>query len=95
MACPRPPEERAQHLILITVDTLRCDRLGCYGGPNDTSPSIDRMAAGGTRVATAYASRAVTLPSMATFFTSKYPSEHGVLNNTRKSANASGCWPNA
>lgn len=70
--------------MFITVDTLRADRLGCYGGPNPTSPAIDRLAAEGTLFVDAYAQRGMTLASMTTFFTSKYPSEHGVLNNTKQ-----------
>ncbi len=74
----------AEHLIFITVDTLRVDRLGCYGGKNPCSPAIDRLAAEGTKFDAAYVPRAVTLSSMATFFTSKYPTETAVINNMQK-----------
>ncbi len=77
-------EHRAQHVVLITVDTLRSDRLGCYGGKNPCSPAIDQLAKEGTLFTAAYVPRAVTLSSMTTFFTSKYPSEHGVINNMQR-----------
>ena len=52
------PPAKAKHLVLITVDTLRRDRLGCYGGPNQPSPTIDRLAAEGTLFLDAYTAAA-------------------------------------
>jgi len=72
---------RARHLLIVTVDTLRADRLGSYGGPNRPSPTLDGLAAEGVRFASAFTPRALTLPSMTTFFTSRYLDEHGVLDN--------------
>ncbi len=82
--CGGDPAPRAQHLLFITVDTLRTDRLGCYGAAESPSPNIDRLAREGTLFQDAYAQRAVTLPSMTSFFTSKYPYEHGVVNNLKR-----------
>ncbi|MBI4881290.1 MAG: sulfatase [Planctomycetes bacterium] len=82
--CGGEPAPKAQHLLFITVDTLRTDRLGCYGAAQSPSPNIDRLAREGTLFQDAYAQRAVTLPSMTSFFTSKYPYEHGVLNNLKR-----------
>jgi arylsulfatase A-like enzyme len=79
--CARQEAPRARHLLLVTVDTLRADRLGCYGGPNRPSPAIDALAAEGVRFERAFVSRAMTLPSMTSFFTSRYLDEHGVLDN--------------
>src|ERR1700752_3054085 len=42
---------RDLNLLFVLIDTLRADRLGSYGYPRDTSPSIDRLAAGGVRFA--------------------------------------------
>lgn len=72
---------RARHLLLISVDTLRADRLGCYGGANATSPTIDALAAGGTLFEQAYTPRGQTLPAAASLFTSRYPDEHGIHDN--------------
>ncbi len=80
-SCSRNDATRAKHILFITVDTLRADRLGCYGGPNACSPVIDRLAKDGTLFVDAYSARSETFPSMTTFFTSKYPSEHGVIDN--------------
>ena len=46
---------RGRDVVLITLDTTRYDHLGCYGYARDTSPSIDRLAAGGLRFEVAYA----------------------------------------
>ncbi len=77
-------DPRAKHLVLLTVDTVRADRLGCYGGPNPASPTVDRLAEQGVLFEHAYTPRGLTLPSMATFFTSKYPEEHGVTDNKKR-----------
>jgi arylsulfatase A-like enzyme len=64
-------------VILVLVDALRADRLGCYGYRRSISPHIDALAADGTRFVHAISSTPWTLPSMATLFTSLYPSVHG------------------
>lgn len=79
-ARPQLLRERAArpNLILVSIDTLRADRLGCYGHPRPTSPAIDALAAEGTRFANVYAPTNWTLPSHYTMMTSLYPSAHGV-----------------
>lgn len=81
--CVRKSEGKARHVLLVTVDTLRTDRLGCYGGPNLPSPRIDRLAGEGSLFLDAFAQRSMTLPSMTSFFTSRYPAEHGVIDNRK------------
>ncbi|MCK4298828.1 MAG: sulfatase [Planctomycetes bacterium] len=78
---PFGPAERelrypGANLILISIDTLRADHLGCYGYREDTSPHIDRFAEGALRFSRARSSVGVTLPSHATMFTSLYPGTH-------------------
>jgi len=80
---PRPAARRP-NLILISIDTLRADRLGCYGGPHPTSPAIDAMAREGTRFANAYSAAPWTLPSHMTMMTGLYPSAHGVNPDRRR-----------
>lgn len=89
------PEPRApQHLILVTVDTLRADALSCYGNAHGTSDAehaaargsaigfhLDQLALEGTRYTHAYAPRGMTFPSMASLFTGMSPVEHGALSN--------------
>jgi arylsulfatase A-like enzyme len=71
---PRPPEG----VVLVVVDALRADHLGCYGYTRrPTSPHLDAFAADATRFAHASSSTPWTLPSLATIFTSLYPSVHG------------------
>ncbi|HEX9635990.1 MAG TPA: sulfatase-like hydrolase/transferase [Acidobacteriota bacterium] len=73
---PAPP-----NLLLITIDTLRADALGCYGGAPDSTPRLDRLAAEGVRFANAYAHVPLTLPSHTSILTGRYPFEHGIRDN--------------
>lgn len=74
------PKPRA-NIILVTVDTLRADHLGCYGYFRDTSPNIDALAKESVVFDQAYAVMATTLPSHASMLTGRYPLEHGILAN--------------
>ena len=67
-----PPAGRFKHVVLVVVDTLRADRLGCYGYPRDTSPNIDALAARGTRYADARPQGSVTIASMISMMTGLY-----------------------
>lgn len=69
------------NLILITMDTLRADHLGCYGYPRNTSPFIDTLASKGVIFTKAFASMATTSPSHASILTSLYPIQHNVRKN--------------
>lgn len=71
-------ESERPNLILISLDTLRPDRLGCYGGPRPTSPVLDALAADGARFTRAISQAPWTTPSHMSLFTSLYPSAHGV-----------------
>jgi arylsulfatase A-like enzyme/Flp pilus assembly protein TadD len=70
-----------QNVLLVTIDTLRADALGCYGGPAAT-PALDRLAAGGVRFAFAHAHAVTTLPSHASILTGRYPFQHGIRDNS-------------
>ncbi|MDP6460198.1 MAG: sulfatase [Gemmatimonadota bacterium] len=67
----------APGVVVILVDTLRPDRLGCYGADRPTSPSIDRLASESVRFTRARATAPWTLPSAASLLTGLYPSAHG------------------
>ena len=69
-----------QNVLLVTIDTLRADALGSYGGPAAT-PNLDRLAASGARFDFAHAHAVVTLPSHASILTGVYPFEHGIHDN--------------
>jgi len=77
---PAPP---AKHVILISIDTLRADHLGCYGYARATTPAIDSFAAGAVRFATAIAHAPSTLPSHASMLTSLVPQHHGASFHDR------------
>jgi arylsulfatase A-like enzyme len=67
------------NVVLISLDTLRADRLGCYGYSRPgISPALDAMAAAGVRFDAAYAQAPWTTPSHASMLTGLYPSRHGV-----------------
>src|ERR671921_739119 len=70
-----------QNVLLATIDTLRADALGSYGGPAAT-PALDRLAAGGIRFEFAHAHAVTTLPSHASILTGTYPFQHGIRDNS-------------
>jgi hypothetical protein len=70
-----------QNVLLVTIDTLRADALGCYGGPAAT-PALDRLAAEGVRFSFAHAHAVLTLPSHTSILTGEYPYRHGVRENS-------------
>ncbi len=65
------------NVLLVTLDSVRADRVGTAGGRART-PSLDRLATEGTRFANAYAQLPQTTPSHAALFTGQYPSSNGV-----------------
>lgn len=67
------------NVILISIDTLRADHLGCYGYPADTSPNIDEFSKHGVLFRTAIAHAPSTTPSHASILTSLLPVHHGAL----------------
>lgn len=68
-------------VVLISIDTLRADRLGCYGYDKPTSPNMDALAAGAVRFEHVTAPVALTLPSHSTMLTGTIPPWHGVRGN--------------
>lgn len=75
--CTRTPETQLSAL-LVTLDTTRADRLGCYGYPLPTSPVLDRLAAEGVLFWNAIAPASVTNTVHASIFTGLEPYNHGV-----------------
>lgn len=68
-------------IIIISVDTLRADHLGCYGYPLNTSPNIDAFARDGIRFSNCYSLTPLTAPSFSTLLTSLPPHQHGAKRN--------------
>ncbi len=73
---PKPGLKSRPNILLIVLDTLRADRLACYGYERATSPHIDAFAAQGTLFERAIAPAQWTIPSHASFFTGEYPTTH-------------------
>lgn len=69
------------NVLFILVDTLRADRLGCYGYERPTSPNLDRLAQGGVRFANHIAQSSWTKCSMASLWTGLYPVRTRVLRH--------------
>lgn len=76
---PKPKDR--YNILLISVDTLRADRLGCYGASAVETPAMDRLAADGVRFANAFSPVPLTLPAHWTVLTGLEPWEHGVIDN--------------
>lgn len=75
------PSPRPYNLLLITLDTTRADRLGCYGYAKGKTPRLDRLAREGARFDRAYTPAVLTLPSHATIMTGTYPTFHQLHYN--------------
>jgi len=71
-----------RNVLLVTLDTTRADRLGCYGARGAETTTLDRIAAEGIRFTQAAAAAPETLPSHATLLTGLYPPGHGVRMNS-------------
>jgi len=67
------------NIVFIVVDTLRASRLGCYGYPLPTSPTIDRLAEEGVRFERAFAPGIPTTPAHTTIFTGMHPLSHNIV----------------
>ena len=85
-ACTRLIDVERQHplsdrrnLILISMDTLRADHLGCYGYFRNTSPEIDALAGKGTRFADVSSTSSWTTPVHGTLFTGRYGAQLGSI----------------
>src|SRR2546429_8899815 len=73
-------------IILISVDTLRADRLSCYGYRGRSTPNIDAMAQGGTLFSQVSSQVPLTLPSHVSLLTSSYPFSNGITDNGQQLA---------
>jgi arylsulfatase A-like enzyme len=82
----RPIGDTRPNIVLISIDALRPDHLGAYGGPPGLTPNLDAFAKEAALYNAAYAAAPWTLPSFGTIFTSRPPSECGL-----KSSATEGC----
>ncbi len=77
-----------RHIVLVTIDTLRADRLGCYGNRDVATPNIDRLAHEGALVSQATSQVPLTRPSHTTILTGLYPAQHNIRDNVSPSLGA-------
>ena len=75
--CSSPPQSRP-NILLISIDTLRADHLGCYGYQRATSPFMDELASRGTRFENFFVNTYATPQSHATILSSQFQETHGV-----------------
>src|SRR5262245_3636095 len=78
---PAAPPRIATNVLIITIDTLRADRVGIYGATNVETPNMDRLAREGAWASQSDVPVPLTRPSHVSLFTGRYPSEHGIRDN--------------
>src|SRR5262245_9339822 len=70
-----------RNVLLITMDTTRADRLGCYGYASAQTPNLDALARSGTHFNCAFTHVPLTRPSHASILTGTLPYHHGIWSN--------------
>ena len=75
------PDLTGANVLLVTIDTLRADRLAAYGGQEGLTPTLDFLAGNGVHFSHAWSHAPMTLPSHASILTGLLPPNHGVRNN--------------
>ncbi len=84
-ACGEPP--RPPNVLLVTIDTVRADRLGCYGQTaREITPRLDAFAAQAVLFERAYANSSFTPPTHASLMTGRLPAEHGLMHWNKRLA---------
>ena len=78
------PETAKPNVIIISMDSLRFDHLGCYGYKKPTTPNIDKFADEALIFNNAIAQASWTLPSNTSLFTGQYSPSHGLLHSVAK-----------
>ncbi len=86
---PPRPVRRRPNVIVVSIDDLGWDELGCYGNTFNETPRIDRLAAEGTRFTQAYSAAPLCSPSRAALVTGQYPGRTGITDYLRGEGAAS------
>ena len=76
--CDGMDSYKGANVLLIVVDTLRPDHMGCYGYHRNTTPHIDLLASESVLFENAYSNAGWTIPAFASILTGMYPKDHGV-----------------
>jgi len=77
----QPGSLRGGNVLLVTIDTLRRDRIGAYGAARGLTPTLDRLSASGVRYSQALSHAPMTLPAHASILTGRTPRTHGIHIN--------------
>lgn len=77
----RIKKDGSLNVLLVTMDTTRADRLGCYGYKRAKTPNLDNLAAKGVEFLNVYCQVPLTTPSHCSILTGTYPLYHQVRNN--------------
>jgi arylsulfatase A-like enzyme/Flp pilus assembly protein TadD len=80
--CGAPASPAPKRVVLVTIDTLRADHVGCYGALGAHTPQLDTIAALGVRFEVALSPVPLTLPAHASLMTGLDPPGHGVRHNS-------------
>lgn len=80
-SAPETVDLRGANVLLVTIDTLRADRLETYGNHSRLTPTLDALATSGVRFTRAWSHAPMTLPSHASILTGLLPPHHGARNN--------------
>jgi len=75
---------KGPNIILISIDALRADHLGCYGYHRNTSPNIDQLAREGLLFKNCFSQACSTLASHTSIFLSQYPWTHKITGSKKK-----------
>lgn len=81
-------EEKRMNVVLIGIDALRADHVGCYGYNKETSPNIDNLSRNGVIFENAFSCINTTDPSFTTMLSGEYPVSHGIMNHGEKVTNS-------
>jgi tetratricopeptide (TPR) repeat protein len=82
LLCYSSAQGNRPDVLLVTIDTLRADHLGCYGYKNIKTPVLDALAKEGVRFERAFSPVPLTLPAHCSILTGTYPIYHGVRDNS-------------
>jgi arylsulfatase A-like enzyme len=85
-ACGEEAPRGRPNIVLVSIDSLRRDHVGCYGYSKPTTPAIDELAQKGARFDVAVSTTSWTLPAHAALFTGLYDSTHGLVDNGQRLA---------
>jgi len=81
LACAGRAAAPPTSLLLVTIDTLRADHVGCYGDASAHTPHLDTLCAQGVVFESAFAPAPITLASHASMMTGLHPAAHGLYTN--------------